>query len=386
MTRRIWFIIAFLLLAWSGAASAQADSCEAFYSEKIKPQAFDGAWAFSAIHASATPSGCILGEQDTSAIAPLYKSLFVNKDLDRLSISVKQQEIIDRVLEDLASLASGRCSAANPAGCLIERQTGKVLALRATLDSAVTNPATPNPLLVQDNWVVKNDGLQRVTGDNISAYVAAQCRVNLATTECRNGVLYAAKLIRSGEAMAQLVTHYQLPLIGQNKQFLTARDKQWDQYFNEVSVQYPWELAVNSWWYTRSKTREELAGFPEAPTSKFVALHPSVGYERIDTPIQKDSLEGAVLIELLGYERWQWKNGEAKNRWGGSVVASYADINGMDSVGYGLVLHTPVRNTSIGVIWRDGDQGDEMGIFINIDLAKLINQYNDIDLATFLAR
>jgi len=68
------------------------------------------------------------------------------------------------------------------------------------------------------------------------------------------------------------------------------------------------------------------------------------------------------------------------------VVASYADIKEMDSVGYGLVLHTPVRNTSVGVIWRDGDQGDEMGVFLNFDLAKLITQYNDFDLSTFLTR
>jgi hypothetical protein len=378
----ICLIAIIALICWMGAANAQTDSCERFYEENIKPNDFGGQWAFSAIYNQANPSGCILGSQDNSGISEIYKSLYTQPSPNRLRVSEKQDQLFNRVLEDLTSLSLGECSETNPGGCLIENQIKEIEKLRDFLKSGF--PENIDPILDSNNWAIKSDGNQIITGDNVSTFVESQCQGNQASTKCKVAILLTAKLIRSSNAMQQLVANYRLPIIGQNKQFLSISDKKWDQYFNEVSVQYPWELLLNSWMFTKDKTKKELAGFPEPPDSRIVILHPSVGFEYIDSPNKGDSLEASVLMEIAGYDFWKWKNGEAKNRWGGSVVASYADIQGMDDIGIGVVLRTPIQNTSIGVVWRDGDDGSKTGVFINVDLAKLIMQYKDKDLADFL--
>ena len=111
-----------------------------------------------------------------------------------------------------------------------------------------------------------------------------------------------------------------------------------------------------------------------------------MGVEYIDTPAGGSRAETAVVLELFGYEKWRYKSGKAVNRWGASVLTSFADIPGMDSVGYGLMLHTPVKNASIGIVWRDGDADSETGILINIDFAKLIQKYDGVDLDRFLGQ
>lgn len=66
---------------------------------------------------------------------------------------------------------------------------------------------------------------------------------------------------------------------------------------------------------------------------------------------------------------------KVSNRWAGSFVASFADISGMDSVGWGFVIHSPIRNISMGIIRRGGINGSQIGVFTNIDLTKLFTQY-----------
>lgn len=372
------------LLIWSEICFAQADPCEVFYTEKIEQSELDGAFAYSAIynHAS-TPTGCILGKQDTTEISVALKSLYANNDTSDQDVGEKQDQIFDLVLQDLESLIVDICSESNMAGCIINNEITAILRLRAYLDGPYKLKV---PLLSSDNWTVKNDGRHLVTGDNVQDYVVKQCQASVDTDDCEFAVMLAAKIIRSSSSMQQLVANYKRQIIGQNKKFLTTREKEWNQYFNVVSVQYPWELGFNSWLYTKDKSDEELAKFPRAPESKYIAMHPSIGYEYIKTPNQNSSLEASVLLEIAGYEMWKWNDGEASNRWGGSVVVSFADIQGMDAAGYGLLLHTPIQNTSIGVIWRGGDAGTEPGVFINVDLAKLLMNYKDKDLGDFLKK
>jgi hypothetical protein len=192
--------------------------------------------------------------------------------------------------------------------------------------------------------------------------------------------------MRTSLAMVQLIIDYNAPMIEAGAEFLSLRDQEWNEYFNGISVQYPWELAFNSVRFAKQADKTERAGFPRAPNSKFVLLHPSLGFEHIDTPLGNSTSSAAVFLELVGYERWRWRNGKATNRWGASVVASYASITGMDDIGYGLLLHTPIRNMAVGVVYRDGAAGGETGLVLNFDLSKLVMQYKNADLGDFLSR
>ena len=115
-------------------------------------------------------------------------------------------------------------------------------------------------------------------------------------------------------------------------------------------------------------------------------FHPSPALEVIDSPIDGKSSEAAVLVEVFGFQHWQWRDGKQRNRWGASGIISMADINGMETFGYGVLLHTPVRNVAFGVIWRDGEDGSKMGVVLNLGTAKLLKSYRNDDLMSFLNR
>ena len=110
-------------------------------------------------------------------------------------------------------------------------------------------------------------------------------------------------------------------------------------------------------------------------------LRPSPAFEVIDT-VDDSSTRAVIVVEVVGYQRWQWRDGQQHNRWGVSGIVSLADVNGVDTVGYGALVHTPIRNTAIGVVWRDG----EAGVVLNLDLAKLLQNYGNGDLLSFLQR
>jgi hypothetical protein len=95
-------------------------------------------------------------------------------------------------------------------------------------------------------------------------------------------------------------------------------------------------------------------------------------------------MEAAIVVEVVGYQGWRWRDGKQHNRWGASAIISVADIKGMDTLGYGALIHTPIAYTSIGVTWRDGDDGTEVGVVLNLNVAKLLEKYDNNDLKDFL--
>jgi hypothetical protein len=49
-----------------------------------------------------------------------------------------------------------------------------------------------------------------------------------------------------------------------------------------------------------------------------------------------------------------------------------------------LLVKTPLQNVSIGVVWRNTDRGRQVNLALNVDLAKLTQQYKDIDVKKFI--
>jgi hypothetical protein len=114
-------------------------------------------------------------------------------------------------------------------------------------------------------------------------------------------------------------------------------------------------------------------------------LHPSPAFERVEGPTGGHSTQAAVVAEIAGYEMWRWSgSGAASNRWGASLITSFVDARGSSAVGYGLLLKTPFKNASVGVVFRNGDRGHQVNLAINVDLAKLIQKYKDVDIKKFV--
>lgn len=379
MGKRLVFCSAMLFLLLSLPSWAQEDPCGPVFDAQIQTLTnVGGLNAF--LRGENSPTGCILGTADTTGVEGLYRPLF-DKETPRAEQVAIRARLFAAVDEHLSEGTAITCSQGNQYACLADRQLEKLTALERALLNGINDD---NRNLADLNmWQVTSRGQIRISQIDLPGYLGNICTAGIDSAECKRGVMNAAKLVRSAGAGYQLIVAYNLPSIEHNSRFLTQSDREWSAYFNEVSVQYPWEMLWNGKVY-QDKNEASLANFPRAPSSKRILAHPSVGFEYIDTPTGDSGLEAAVLLEIIGYERWSWSGGHASNRWGGSIVASFADIAGMDSVGWGLVVHTPIRNLSIGAVRRGGNAGNETAIFLNADLAALFMKYKDADVDKFL--
>lgn len=325
-------------------------------------------------------SGCILGPQDTTGIEPLYQLLREAKsDAEK---AVLRHRLLDLVLSQFQGLPSAQCEDDTPA-CSVGRHVGKVNQLVDALNSGSVD--LKDPLFQNDSWNVRvADGVIAISHVRLPVLLKNECATGIRKPQCLDAVNVAAKLMRTGEVMFQLVVAYKQPLIDANAQFLSERDKEWNSYLNDVSVQFPLELAWNSRQYTKGKSEMELAAFPRAPTSKWILLHPAPGLERIEVANGQHSTQAAVFLEVVGYETWWWRDGTATNRWGLSLATSFVEAPTANAVGYGVLIHTPLRNASIGIIWRDSDLGRKVNVAFTVDVAQFIEQYKSSDLKDFL--
>lgn len=373
-------MLAALLLATSHLAlAAQPEPCDQFFAERIKPP-LAGEEVLSRLKENQR-TGCVLGATDTTDVQELTQQLF--KADAAIDSAVVRTQLSDAMLRQFDGLPSTVCDAATEASCMVGRHVQQLRALREKLMSGDADRT--DPLLALNNWTL-HPFTAELPASKIpfQAYLTQECSPGVATPRCAAAVSLAAKLMRTSLATQQLIAAYNKPLIDANKRFLSLRDREWDSYLNDVSVQYPWELGWNSIRFNKAH-KQDKGQFPRAPTSKLIALHPSAALERVDDLPSGDSgTVAAVVVELIGYESWRWRAGEAVNRWGGSLIASFSDVPGMDAVGYGVLFHTPIRNVSIGAVRRDGKAGSEVNLVISVDFAKLIQEYSQADLTDFL--
>lgn len=142
--------------------------------------------------------------------------------------------------------------------------------------------------------------------------------------------------------------------------YLDGLDKRWQAYFSSAYSQYPWELALNSSRYKRSPA------LAEPPTRQFILAHPGVAYEIIKEDGEQ-TLKESLILELVGFHRWQFDGDKLRRPFGASLLVSWHGSTG-DEVGYGVILHLP-RSWSLGVTYR---QDSDFAALVSADLGKLI--------------
>lgn len=381
-------LLALLFCAPALHAAAPADPCTAAYQRDVGrvggANALQANNVFPVFSSERSASGCVLGSADTTRIPQLIKAL---RDAQTTSDKVAATApIFQGTLAELDGFPSTACDE-DTLACTAGRQIAAIRALQQALSS---NPVDlKSPLIKENNWAFHaTDPVTPVSNAKLNALLTNECASGALSTACVTAVDFAAKLLRTSDAMHELVNVALGPVQEQNARFLAMREKQWNSYLNDVSVQYPWELWINSAIFQKTTSAEERAKFPEAPHSKWVVLHPSPGFERVEADTGGHSTTAAVFMEFLGYERWSWDktSGAATGRWGASVIASAVDSKGSNAVGYGLLLKTPFKNTAVGVVWRNGDRGHQINVAINIDVSKLIQQYKSTDINQFIGQ
>jgi hypothetical protein len=146
-------------------------------------------------------------------------------------------------------------------------------------------------------------------------------------------------------------------------EYLTLKDKEWMTFLEEARSQTFIDIAVTSgiyeWWYGKGEH-----DFRSPPEAQWFAFHPSVLIESV-----KDAVDGEQRREALALEFGfnYWKDACFGYACGASLIVSYADRNGVEDNGWGLMLHAD-NSYSFGVT----KYGGEEGFFVTIDLLELI--------------
>ena len=354
------------------------EPCMSFYEREIKGA--EGV-KVEAIHAKLKNEqrvGCILGDTDTTRVKGQYEKLLGKPT--GVDLGIERGLLLEMMLNEFHGVQTKICK-----GLTSECVAGRHLRALQSLDGQVKTRTFHFVENSRDEWVPADwDSNIAISKVNVAAFLEEQCKENIDKSACADGVTLAAKVLRTSLAVNQLITSYQQPVIGVSDRFLSRRDKEWDAYLNGESVQFPWELAFNSWRF--DKKTDDKDKFARAPTNRWVLFHPSPAVEVIDSPVDGNSTGAAVLVEVFGYQRWRWRAGRHARRWGASGIISMADIYGMDTLAYGVLLHTPIKNAALGVIWRGGDDGSRIGVVLNLDLGKLLKSYGNDDLMSFLNR
>jgi hypothetical protein len=366
------------ILGWFAASAFASDPCGTFYQDSIRNADIEAANVYAMLNTQ-PQRGCILGATDTTGIEAQYQKLF-QSTLPLEDVAIARGQLLELLVGEFDGVSQRICNDLTP-DCVAGRHAEALSQLASGINSGEFDLINAS----LDEWLpVPPNGSIAISSVVLADFLESGCKAGISAPACAEAVEIAAKVMRTSLAVNQLIVSHRQPIIGVNERFLSGRDREWGAYLNGASVQYPWELAFNSWRF--DKTTEDKDKFPRAPSSRWVLLSPSPALEVIDSPDDSHSKEAAIVLEVFGYQRWHWSDGQQRNRWGVSGIVSIADINGMDTLGYGALVHTPIRNTALGVVWRDGDDGSEIGVVLNLDLAKLLTQYNNADLRSFLKR
>lgn len=178
-------------------------------------------------------------------------------------------------------------------------------------------------------------------------------------------VLRAAALVHQALVLRQKDT-YEAALNASR-----VRDAKWTGYFDDARLQFPWELYINGLRYGREARK--AGGFGEPPSDQFILLHPGVGMEYVRGAPSGSRFQPALVLELVGYNRWRWTDaGKMENAYGASLIQTYSDRAGLSSSRPGVMFH--VQNKYSLALTRDNGK---TGIVLSIDLAKLVTRVDD---------
>jgi hypothetical protein len=172
----------------------------------------------------------------------------------------------------------------------------------------------------------------------------------------------AEALTRAAHLAERAFAPDQAAAIDAARQRAVARDARWRSYFAEARSQYPWELFINSWRYEETVRNKE--GISGPPAWQWIVLHPDVGLQYVSSAAAGDRFKPALVLELIGYNRWTWGGDHRpQNAWGASLVRTYADTASVPSGGWGIAIH---RNSKYTLTLNR--LGGKTGVLFSIDL------------------
>ena len=342
--------LACVLLLLSAARDARAQDC----SDQAAPAKGQGAFTTLAL---LDARGCLGGEADTTPLAAA-----VGRQLRRKP-AIAANAVVDSPLADAIDLLLAHTAGPHAAGdaALFTELARQLTATRDAL-------GTFAPPAVPASWQITQGQVSVISG-------SLQQRVDAACAEGGAGCAAAFERVREAMRVINLtrrVLHAAAnPVLQAHVDETTRRLRQWGHYFDTARSQYAWELALNAL-LMRDDRPKDAAGVPQGfrsvPRSQWMLLHPSVSFEFDKGAPPGQKLEAAVVIDVLGYNRWAWRaDGSMGRALGVSLITAIGDRASGHYVGWGGMVHLN-HTYSVGFTVR---RGGEKAFLLTADVAKL---------------
>ncbi len=144
---------------------------------------------------------------------------------------------------------------------------------------------------------------------------------------------------------------------------LSIKDYEWNGYIEESRSQTMFDIAFTTFVYEKTYGKQPDV-FASPPKVQWFLMHPSITIENVNGALDGDESKEALAIEIVGFNYWQ--DACFGYACGASLIVNYADRNGIDDQGWGVMFHVD-NSYSFGVT----KHGSETGFFISVDLLKL---------------
>ena len=257
--------------------------------------------------------------------------------------------------------------------------------------AARTQPASSQPLLsalAAEIETTRRRAAQQALGDHdvkgwewggasfrgLPSIDLASLNVNCAQPDeapCKAAAGTAKLVLRAAALVRETLKFNQSGAYEDAVRAARVRESKWNSYFDDARLQFPWELYVNGLRYGREN--RSAGGFAETPSDQIIFLHPGVGMEYVRGAPSGSRFQPALVLELVGYNRWTWtREGKIENAFGASLVQTYSDRAGLSSSRRGVMFHLQ-NKYSLAVTSSNG----KTGFLMSIDLAKLVNRVED---------
>jgi hypothetical protein len=246
-------------------------------------------------------------------------------------------------------------------------------AIESLKDRITNNPALPENGLT-NRWKLGNrldrlpDDLDQI--DFQSPLQMTRCEL-VSNGQCKDEFETASSQLRAIYLAYAALNKYTENYREESYAERSLRRAKWDSYYDDLTFQYPWELAVNSILLERSDSRAvedgNKKGFRDLPESKLVFLHPEANLVYANNAA--DEYEITLTVEAIGYETFDFDSkGKVKDVMGISLLATYMDQADVIKSGWTAGLLFKYNGYSLGVTDNHGDTG----IVFNINLSQRI--------------
>lgn len=189
------------------------------------------------------------------------------------------------------------------------------------------------------------------------------------TQACRTAYASAKRVLRYVYVVERILTDIKTrPQVVAAFQHVTLLNDEWESYFSDTRSQFPWELTLNSYLYNKFDRKAGGAILQAPPRYQWIVMHPSVALEYIDKANEGSQFRESVILEIAGYNWWNWEKRDRDTALGLSFITSYSDRSGIKDVGFGFIAHYN-HTLSVGGTLR---KGGDPGVFISVDVARFL--------------